>query len=240
MMERPLSRRGREVVRARAAVDGPESRPEPVSARGASMLSVAVTGNIASGKSTVLRTWARAGVPVIGADDLSRAVVEPGTDGLREVVRAFGKNVLEPDGQLDRGRLRDRVFRDEEARRKLESILHPRIREMRETWLRRQRRRGMELVAAEIPLLFETGYAHGVDVTIVVHAAPAVRLGRLVRVRGLDAEEAARIMSTQADAGETLEMADHAIPNDGTPAELERRALELLAGLKARIRLERG
>ena len=188
----------------------------------------------------MLATWARAGVPVISADDLSREVVKPGTDGLREVVRVFGKDVLGPDGRLDRGRLRDRVFRDEDARRKLESILHPRIRESREAWLREQRRRGMELVAAEIPLLFETGYAHGVDVTIVVDAPPAVRLERLVRVRGMDAEEAARIMSTQADAAETRAKADHVIPNDGTPAELEECALEVLARLKTRIRRERG
>ena len=204
------------------------------------MLSVAVTGNIASGKSSLLRAWARAGVPVISADDLARAVVEPGTDGLREVVRIFGEEVLEPDGQLDRGRLRDLVFRDEDARRKLESIVHPRIQDLREAWLREQGRRGLELVAAEIPLLFETGYARGVDVTIVVDAPPAVRLERLVRLRGLDAEEAARIMSTQADAAETGAMADHVIPNNGTPADLEQRALELLARLRARIRRERG
>lgn len=208
--------------------------------RRASVLSVAVTGNIASGKSSLLRAWARAGVPVISADDLARAVVEPGTDGLREVVRVFGDEVLEPDGQLDRGRLRDLVFRDEDARRKLESIVHPRIGDLREEWLREQGRRGVELVAAEIPLLFETGYARGVDVTIVVDAPPAVRLDRLVRLRGLDAEEAARIMSTQADAAETGAMADHVIPNDGTPADLEQRALELLARLRARIRRERG
>lgn len=204
------------------------------------MLSVAVTGNIASGKSSLLRIWERAGVPVISADDLARAVVEPGTAGLREVVRVFGDEVLEPDGQLDRSRLRDRVFRDEDARRKLESILHPRIRDLREAWLREQGWRGVELVAAEIPLLFETGYARGVDVTIVVDAPPAVRLERLVRLRGLDAEEAARIMSTQADAADKRAMADHVIPNDGTPADLEQRALELLARLRARIRRERG
>ena len=88
-------------------------------------------------------------------------------------------------------------------------------------WLREQGRRGVELVAAEIPLLFETGYARGVDVTIVVDAPPAVRLDRLVRLRDLDAEEAARIMSTQANAAETGAMADHVIPNDGTAADLE-------------------
>ena len=203
------------------------------------MLSVAITGNIASGKSTVLRAWARSGVPVIAADDVAREVVEPGTDGLREVVRAFGEGVLGPDGRLDRGRMRDRVFRDPEARRELESILHPRIRERRDAWLREKRCRGEELVAAEIPLLFETGYARGVDVTIVVHASPAVRLERLVRSRGLGVEEASSIMSTQVDAEESLDMADHAIANDGAVADLERRALEVLDALRARVRRER-
>ena len=200
-----------------------------------STLSVAITGNIASGKSTVLRAWARRGVPVISADELARRLVEPGTDGLREVVRAFGSDMLTRDGRLDRGRLRASVFRDEEARRRLESILHPGIRNLRTQWLREQHRRGEALVAAEIPLLFETGYDHGIDETIVVHAPARVRLDRLVRFRGLGVEEASGIMSAQKDANETLEMAHHVIQNDGTVAELERRALELLAGLMARI-----
>ncbi len=203
------------------------------------MLSVAVTGNIASGKSTVLRAWAAAGVPVSGADDFAREVVAPGTDGLREVVRAFGGDVLRPDGRLDRGRLRERVFGDDDARRRLESITHPRIRDLRDRWLRARRRRGDELVATEIPLLFETGHAHAVDAIVVVHAPSATRLDRLVRLRGLDPGEARRIMATQADAKETLERADHAILNDGTPAELERRALEVLERLAARARRER-
>ena len=204
-----------------------------------STLSVAITGNIASGKSTVLRAWEREGVPVISADRLSRLVVEPGSDGLREVVCAFGDGVLTPDGQLDRDRLRDRIFRDDDARRRLESILHPPIRRLRAQWLRAQRRRGEELVAAEIPLLFETGYDAGADVTIVVHAPVEVRLDRLMRVRGLTAEEASRIMNTQMKAEETLGSAHHVIRNDGTVAELEHCALELLAGLRTRARRER-
>lgn len=200
-----------------------------------SMLSVAITGNIASGKSTVLRAWAREGVPVISADELARQVVEPGTDGLREVAREFGTEMLAPDGTLDRRRLRDRVFRNEADRRRLESILHPGIRNLRAQWLLHQRHGEEELVAAEIPLLFETGYAHGVDLTIVVHAPAPVRLDRLVRFRGLGVQEASRIMSVQKDAQETLEMADHVIRNDGSLAELERRALALLAELRTRI-----
>ncbi len=204
------------------------------------MLSVAVTGNVASGKSAVLRVWARAGVPVVSADDLAREAAEPETDGFREIVRAFGAETVGPDGRLDRGRLRARVFRDPEARRELESILHPRIRELRERWLRAQRSRGEELVAAEIPLLFETGCVRDVDRTVVVHAPPAVRLERMVRTRALDAGEASRIMSAQVDAAKTIGMADHVISNDGTPAELERRAREVLDELRARIRRERG
>ncbi len=203
------------------------------------MLSVAITGNIASGKSAVLRAWAREGVPVISADELAREVVQPGTDGLREVARAFGTDVLAPDGTLDRARLRDRVFRDEAARRLLESLLHPGIRALRARWLLDQQHRGEELVAAEIPLLFETGYALGVDLTIVVHASASVRLDRLVRFRGLGVREASRIMAVQKDAHETLEAAHHVIRNEGSLAELERGALELLAELRTRIQGER-
>lgn len=202
-------------------------------------LSVAITGNIASGKSTVLRAWSREGVPVISADQLAREVVEPGTDGLREVVRAFGEEVIGPDGGLDRRRLRDRIFRDEVARRRLESLLHPRIRGLREQWLREQRRGGEALVAAEIPLLFETGYDAAADITIVVHAPAEVRLDRLVRLRGLDVEEATRIMDTQKNAEETFEMAHHVIRNDGAVADLERRALEVLTILEGRAERER-
>lgn len=200
------------------------------------MLSVALTGNVASGKSTVARLWADEGVPIVSADELARAVVEPGTEGLREVIHSFGKDVLAPDGRLDRGRLGEEVFRDPDARERLETILHPRIRTLREAWLLGQREKGEELVVAEIPLLFETGYHDEFDVTVVVHASEEVRLDRLERLRGLDGDAAWRIMGSQMDPGEKLELADYVVENDGSRDQLREGAMELLAHLGARAR----
>ena len=90
-------------------------------------MKVAVTGNVASGKSTLSQIWARGGVPLVQADELAREVVEPGTEGLAAVVDAFGRELLSEDGRLDRSALRELVFRDPESRARLEGILHPLI-----------------------------------------------------------------------------------------------------------------
>ena len=99
------------------------------------MIRVALTGNVASGKSAVAGFWSARGIPVVSADALARQVVAPGTPGLEDVRRAFGDTVVAADGTLDRASLRDRVFSDDEARKLLEELLHPRIRAQREAWL---------------------------------------------------------------------------------------------------------
>ena len=158
------------------------------------MKSVALTGNAAAGKSAVATAWARAGVSVVSADELARQAVAPGSPGLAEVRAAFGDDVLAADGTLDRGALRRRVFSDDEARRRLEGILHPRIRTLRSAWMEERRNAGDALVVAEIPLLFETGHEGDFDAVVLVDAPDAVRLGRLVEQRGLSEEEARRVM----------------------------------------------
>lgn len=193
-----------------------------------------LTGSVASGKSTVADAWKRAGVPVVSADALAREVVKPGTPGLKEVVEAFGPEVRREDGTLDRGAVRERVFRSEEDRRRLEGILHPRIAERRSAWLAERRSEGAELAVSEIPLLYEAGLAGDFDVTVVVHAPRAERLRRLIEDRGLDAEEAGRIMAAQMDPQEKRRRADHVVVNDGTLDDLRREALELLDHLKER------
>lgn len=192
------------------------------------MKTVALTGNVASGKSTVAALWRAAGVPVIGADDLARQAVAPGSEGLRATVEAFGREVLASDGSLDRAAMRARIVRDDDARRRLEAIVHPIVAELRDAWLQEQRLAGVPLAVVEIPLLYETGGEHHFDEVVFVDAPEPIRLQRLVEDRGLDPDEARALMATQADPASKRQRADHVIGNAGSQAELEAAALALL------------
>jgi dephospho-CoA kinase len=198
------------------------------------VLGVALTGNVAAGKSLVASRWAAQGVPVVSADELAREVVRPGTPGLAAVREQFGDGVIAPDGTLDRAALRARVFADEEARERLEAIVHPGVRALRAQWLERQRAAGASLVVSEIPLLFETGTETDFDVTVLVWAPDETRLARIVRHRGLDEAEARRMMAAQMDQDEKRARADVVIENDGTEEELAVAADRVLADLRAR------
>ncbi|MCG6987503.1 MAG: dephospho-CoA kinase [Gemmatimonadetes bacterium] len=202
------------------------------------MLRVALTGNVAAGKSAVAEAWIRRGVPVVSADELARRAVEPGTRGLSEVRGAFGDGVLAADGTLNRSELRTRIFRDEAARRRLEAILHPRIQELRVEWMEAHHAQGAPLVVAEIPLLFETGLEDGFDAVVLVDAPADVRLARLVERRGLGREEALRIMEAQMDPAEKRRRADWVVDNAGTMEALDGRAVEVLGELRARAAAE--
>lgn len=197
------------------------------------MLTVALTGGVGSGKTEVLRVWGRRGVPTISADELSRRVVEPGSEGLAEVRRAFGDAVIGGDGALDRARLRERVFQDDAARRRLEAILHPRIGALRRLWVDERAAEGQALVAAEIPLLFETGQEKAFDRVVVVDAPAESRLRRLVERRGLSEDQALRIMAAQMDPAEKRRRAHHVIENDGSLERLEAGAVAVLNALRA-------
>lgn len=202
------------------------------------MMTVALTGNVASGKSTVARIWSEAGLPVVLADDLARQVVEPGSEGLAEVVAAFGREILDSEGSLDRERLRDVVFRDTVERERLEAILHPRIGALRDEWMAGRKDSGDLLSAAEIPLLFEAGLEEDFDAVVLVDAPEEERLRRMRADRGLEDEEALRIMAAQIPAVEKRARSHFVLENDGTRAELEIRALALLDLLRARARRE--
>jgi dephospho-CoA kinase len=209
--------------KGRGALAGPRS----------TALHVGLTGNVASGKSTVAAAWERAGVPVVSADELARRAVEPGTPGLAEVVEAFGRELLTPEGTLDRAALRERVFADDAARRRLESILHPRIAALRREWARAREKEGERLLVSEVPLLFEVGLFDAFDRVVVVHAPPEERRRRLVEGRGIEPEEAERIMAAQGDPDEKRRRAHHILDNRGAREELEAEALRLLARLRA-------
>jgi dephospho-CoA kinase len=198
------------------------------------VLSVALTGNVASGKSAVAGIWREAGVPVVSADDLARKAVEPGSPGLAEIEAEFGPGIRAADGSLDRAELRSRVFGDEAARTRLEAILHPRIEDLRNEWLEARRGEGHALVVSEIPLLFEIGAEDRFDATVLVHAPAGERLRRMLASRELEEEEARRIMAAQMDPEAKRERADYVLDNDGSREELEGRARELLRRLRSR------
>jgi dephospho-CoA kinase len=198
------------------------------------VLSVALTGNVGSGKSAVAARWARAGVPVISADELARRAVLPGSPGLEAIRQEFGEVVLATDGTLDRGRMRALVFADAAARARLEAIVHPLVRELRGVWTAERRREGVALVVAEIPLLFETGTEREFGVVVLVDAPEEARLERLVRGRGLGEAEARHIMAAQADPARKRAAADIVIENDGSLEELEDEAARVLAELRGR------
>jgi dephospho-CoA kinase len=200
------------------------------------MLKVALTGNVASGKTTVAEIWSGAGIPLVRADDLAREVVVPGSQGLSRVVEAFGEEVLLEDGTLARTELRDRIVEDAGERRRLEEILHPLIGALRDSWMKSQEKAGATLVVAEIPLLFEVGLEGEYDVVVLVSAPSEERLRRLVADRGMTEDAASGLMATQIPDEEKVSKADYLLDNSGTGEDLEIRSLALLDLLRARAR----
>lgn len=183
------------------------------------VLRVGLTGGIGSGKSTVSRRLAERGAVVVDSDAIAREVVEPGTTGLAAVVDAFGPDVLDADGRLDRPRLGSLVFADESARRRLNEIVHPLV-----------GRRAAELMDAagptaivvhDVPLLVENGLAPAYHLVIVVEAPEHLRVDRLVRDRAMSEADARARLSTQAGDEQRRAVADVLLGNVGTVGELE-------------------
>ena len=188
------------------------------------MLKVGLTGGIGSGKSAASAHFSKLGAEVIDTDLLSRELVEPGQPALAEIVDAFGERMLDGDGRLDRSRLRERIFADPAARRTLEEILHPRI---REAMLARAQRSSAPYVIFVIPLLFETGQQALVDRVLLVDVPEALQRARVGTRDGLDDARIERILQAQTDRETRLRGADDVICNDGTLDEL-RAAVERL------------
>lgn len=189
-----------------------------------SEFAVALTGGIASGKSTVADLFAAHGIHVIDADVAAREVLLPGTSGFDAVVAAFGDNIRHGDG-LDRQALRERIFADADARRDLEAIVHPRIR----AWMRErfEQDNGPYALLA-IPLLAETWPAYAwVNRVLVVDAPRALRLERLMQRDGTNRTLAERMLDAQASRAERLARADDVLTNAGPATDLDR-AVEAL------------
>ncbi|MFG1908245.1 dephospho-CoA kinase [Kribbella sp. NPDC048928] len=197
------------------------------------MLRVGLTGGIGAGKSAVSSRLAARGAVLIDSDVLAREVVARGTDGLAEVVEAFGPGVLTADGDLDRPALGKIVFGDEAARRRLEGIIHPRVRH-RATEIERAAAADA-IVVHDIPLLVETGQAGHFDLVLVVDVPVEIQVERLTGQRGMAAAEANQRIASQASREDRLAAADVVVDNSGTLAELDRRLDEVWATFEQRL-----
>jgi len=198
------------------------------------MLSVALTGNIAAGKTTVAELFRRWGATIIDADELVREAQAPGQPVLERIAARFGPEMIGQDGSLDRAALRARVLADPRALADLNRIVHPEVRRRRLTLLAEAKARGDRIVISDIPLLFEADDPSGFDAVVLVEAPEPVRRARLLASRSMSPADADRMMATQLAGGTKRARSDHVIENDGNLATLERHARAVWSALLAR------
>ena len=196
------------------------------------MLNVGLTGNIASGKSTVVDLFRKWGATIIDADVLAREAQAPGSAVLAAIATRFGADVLASDGTLDRAALRAKVMGDDAALRALNVIVHPAVQQRRLDLHRAARERGDAIVINDIPLLFEVLDPGQFDTVVLVDAPPTVRRARLRALRGLSTEDADRMIAAQMPAERKRANSQHVVENAGTVAELEHQARRVFAQLR--------
>ncbi|MGE0444898.1 MAG: dephospho-CoA kinase [Vicinamibacterales bacterium] len=197
------------------------------------MKRVALTGGIATGKSHVRAVFDRLGVPTIDADVLARDAVAPGTAGLAAVVRRFGAGVLAADGTLDRHRLAEIVFADAGARKDLEGIIHPAVRDATDTFFAALDSSPHPFAVADIPLLYEVGRDRDFEVVIVAAVDPETQVRRVVERDGLTEAEARARLAAQLPIGEKVTRADYVIDTGGTFDDTERQVKAVVDALRA-------
>lgn len=198
------------------------------------ILRIALTGNIASGKSTVSKLWQSLGARIIDADLLARQAVAPGTRGYHDVVREFGPHVVS-NGEIDRAELRALVFKDDRKRRKLEAIVHPEVARLRKLEEQKLANEGARVVVHDIPLLFEARLQNEFEIVVLVDAPEAVRIRRIVESRGLSEAEATLMVEAQMPSHEKRLPATYVIDNEGTLAELKDRATAVWNEIMERV-----
>jgi dephospho-CoA kinase len=191
---------------------------------------VALSGGIGTGKSTVAAMLRELGAVVIDADALVREVQEPGSLAIDEIVEAFGPGIVRQGGELDREKLGALVFRDPEARKRLEAIVHPRVRALMARRIQEAQASGATLIVLDIPLLFEGG-RRGFETTILVYAPEALQIERQVARNGYGRDEALRRVRAQMPIEEKRKLADFVVDNSGSLEETRRQVRELYASL---------
>ena len=188
------------------------------------MLNVALTGNIAAGKSAVVELFRQWGATIIDADQLVREAQKPGTEVMQAIAFRFGRDVILPGGELDRKALRGKVMGDDASLADLNAIVHPAVKRERDRLLAEARRRGDRIVVNDIPLLFEAADPAEFDLVILVDAPESLRLSRLMMTRGMSRESAEEAIQAQQPSETKRGRSDFIIDNSGTLAELERNA----------------
>jgi dephospho-CoA kinase len=192
---------------------------------------IGLTGNIGSGKSTVARMFAARGIPVIDADSLTHELQAPGQPAHAEIAAAW-PDAVGPDGHLNRKRLGAIVFSDEEARKRLEAIMHPRIQTLSRARADAFTEAGHPLVLYEASLLIESGRDKELDGLIVVTASPATRIARVVARDGVREEDVRARMRAQLPQEDKVRLATHVIDNDGDLAATEAQVEDVLARVR--------
>lgn len=201
------------------------------------VITAGLTGGIASGKSTVAGFLREAGAFIIDADRIAREVVAPGQPAWQEIRDEFGDRILKQDGTIDRAELGRIVFADDRLRRRLESIIHPRVGTQIEARIRHIEQDAPDaVIILDIPLLFEAGMTHGLSQIIVVYVPEDLQFERLVARDGLSPQEARARMAAQMPLVEKARRADIVIDNSGAPADTRRQAMAAYEQLAAHSR----
>ncbi|WP_437900780.1 dephospho-CoA kinase [Sorangium sp. So ce124] len=194
-----------------------------------------LTGGLGSGKSTVAAHFRARGLPVIDADALAREVVAKGTEGLDEVVRTLGPEVVSPDGSLDRARVAAVVFADPDKRRQLNAIVHPRITALTLERAAELQAQGEPLACYEAALLVENGVADAFRPLVVVAVPEAVQIARAMARDGATEHQVRARLAAQLPLARKVAVADYVIENSGDRAATERQADEVLASIRAKL-----
>jgi dephospho-CoA kinase len=196
---------------------------------------IGLTGGIATGKSTVSKILRDIGIAVIDADILAREVTKPGSKAIEEIKQAFGSEMVGADGNLDRSRLGRVVFKDQEKLKKLETILHPKIQELRSRERLKLEQAGHALAFYDVPLLFEKNMQSEFDAVLLVYAPPEDQRRRLQERDNLSDAEIELRMKAQIPIDEKVKMAQYVILNNGSVADLKLNVQSILKDLVAKL-----
>ncbi|WNB93177.1 dephospho-CoA kinase [Bacillus sp. NEB1478] len=193
---------------------------------------IGLTGGIATGKSTASHILSEQGIPIIDADLIAKEVVMPGKEAYEQIVAFFGKEILLEDRTLNRAKLGEIIFNDDEKRARLNEIVHPAVRQEMKKQAKNHQNAGNKIVIMDIPLLFESKLTHMVDETWLIYAAPETQLKRLMERNGYTEEQALSRIHSQMPIEDKKGLADVVIPNNGTLLELEEKLTHLIKAFK--------